>query len=68
MSDYHGDGMNVADQLREAVMENKRLLARCDRAEAVLWRILEILADPPTPSRMLIPLIRDAIYPEAFYD
>lgn len=40
MSDYHGDGMNIADQLREAVIENKRLRADFARDKAELRQML----------------------------
>lgn len=65
MSDYHGDGMNTADQLCEVVIENKRLRAglayvaddaklsahRAERAEAAIARAREVIRELYVPGQ-----------------
>jgi chromosome segregation ATPase len=66
---YVGEMQRLRAELAEATADDHRLCARdlrlgqdrWERAEAAIARVREVCANPPVPSRMLIPLIHAAI-------
>lgn len=66
----HGEFALVSDlkeqQIKRCYTEISDLRKERDAARETIQDIIKILRDPPTPSRMLIPIILAAIYPEEY--
>lgn len=53
-----------AKDYKEAVRRLTEALAELGEFRSMVLRVEAVLNDPPVPSRMLIPVLRNALYPE----